>query len=92
MRLKSASGQSLVEYVFVLALISLVAISILVGMGQRTVKPLASANSAMDDSAVASSTSAAGTGNGNGNSSANGNGKGNGNGGPIKSGIAAHGN
>ncbi len=56
MRFKSTSGQSLVEYVFVLALISLVAISILVGLGQRTVKPLAAANTAMDESAVAGST------------------------------------
>jgi type II secretory pathway pseudopilin PulG len=57
MRLRQCRGQSLVEYVVVLALIAILAASVLAGVGQRSRDRLMAANQVLRDNAVATSTS-----------------------------------
>ncbi len=54
------SGQSLVEYVVLLALIAVIVFSVVAGIGQRSQGRIAQANEALEEAAVASRTSAAG--------------------------------
>jgi Flp pilus assembly pilin Flp len=49
-------GQSVVEYVVLLALISIVAVTIVAGIGQRSRARVALANQALEEASVAAST------------------------------------
>ena len=55
-----SSGQSLVEYVVVLALIAIVVISVVIGVGQRSQSRLQAVNEGLEESRVATSTAGAG--------------------------------
>ena len=61
-RVHHRSGQSLVEYVVVLALVAIVVISVAIGIGQRSQARLQAANEALEESRVATSTAGAGKG------------------------------
>ncbi len=54
------SGQSLVEYVVLLALIAVIVFTVVAGIGQRSQGRIAQANEALEEAAIASRTSAAG--------------------------------
>jgi len=54
------SGQSLVEYVVVLALIAIVVISVIVGVGQHSKASLQAVNEGLEESRVATSTTGGG--------------------------------
>ena len=49
-------GQSLVEYVVLLALVAIIAVTVVAGIGQRSRARVAQANDALDEAAVASHT------------------------------------
>ncbi len=66
MRILKQSGQSLVEYVVLLALVTIVAVSIVAGIGQRSTNRMAAASDAMSEASVATSTGGKGKGGGNG--------------------------
>jgi Flp pilus assembly pilin Flp len=51
------SGQSIVEYVVLLALVSILVVTVVAGIGQRSQSRVAQANEALDEAGVASSTS-----------------------------------
>jgi Flp pilus assembly pilin Flp len=51
------SGQSIVEYVVLLALVSILIVTVVAGIGQRSRSRVAQANEALDEAAIASSTS-----------------------------------
>jgi type II secretory pathway pseudopilin PulG len=53
------SGQSLVEYVVLLALLAIMAVTVVAGLGQRSQGRVAQANEALEEAAVASHTSPA---------------------------------
>ena len=61
-RVHYRSGQSLVEYVVVLALVAIVVISVVIGVGQRSQSRLQAANEGLEESRVATSTAGAGKG------------------------------
>jgi Flp pilus assembly pilin Flp len=54
------SGQSLVEYAVLLALVAVIVFTVVAGIGQRSQGRIAQANEALEEAAVASRTSAAG--------------------------------
>ena len=53
------SGQSLVEYVVLLALITIILLTVVAGVGQRSRTRVTQANDALEEAAVASRTSPA---------------------------------
>jgi type II secretory pathway pseudopilin PulG len=63
------SGQSLVEYIVVLALVAIIAVSVIHGVGQRSQSNLQAANDGLEESRVATSTAGSGNGKGNGTAS-----------------------
>ena len=56
MQIQQRSGQSLVEYVVLLALVAIVAVSIVSGIGQRSANRFAQAGDAISESSIASAT------------------------------------
>jgi Flp pilus assembly pilin Flp len=54
------SGQSIVEYVILLALITILIVTVVAGLGRRSQSRVAQANEALDEAAVASGTSSGG--------------------------------
>jgi Flp pilus assembly pilin Flp len=54
--LKVQSGQSIMEYAFVLALVSLIVVGVLLGVGRNTRSGFSLANQALEESGVASRT------------------------------------
>lgn len=61
-----SDGQSIVEAVVVLALVAILVVTVLRGVGQRTASQLQLANDALEEQAVASATGAGNGGGGNG--------------------------
>ena len=53
------SGQSLVEYVVLLALVTIILLTVVAGIGQRSRTRVAQANDVLEEAAVASRTSSA---------------------------------
>jgi len=56
MKNQQRSGQSLVEYVVLLALVAIVAVSIVAGIGQRSSSRFAQAGDGIAESSIASAT------------------------------------
>ncbi len=56
------AGQSLVEYVVLLALITIICVTVVAGIGQRSRGRVAQANEALEEAALASKTTPAGIG------------------------------
>ncbi|MCG3149167.1 MAG: hypothetical protein PCFJNLEI_02627 [Verrucomicrobiae bacterium] len=56
MQLQQKSGQSLVEYVVLLALVTVVAVSIVAGIGHRSTNRYAQVSDALAESTVAAAT------------------------------------
>jgi Flp pilus assembly pilin Flp len=54
--LKVRSGQSIMEYAFVLALVSLIVVGVLLGVGRNTRSGFSLANQALEETGVASRT------------------------------------
>jgi len=53
----SHSGQSIVEYVVLLALVTILVVAVVAGVGRRSQNRVAQANEALEEAAVASGTS-----------------------------------